>query len=45
MSLRMKEPVYESFRRLCIATRLTNGEMLEAMMASYLREREQHPSK
>lgn len=44
MSLRMLEPTYEAFRRLCIATRLTNGEMLEAMMASYLRERDKGPA-
>lgn len=40
MSIRMKEEPYEIFRKLCIANRLTNGEMLEVMMASYLQERD-----
>lgn len=44
MSLRMKEGTYESFRRLCTATRLTNGEMLDVMMASYLREQDNGPA-
>jgi hypothetical protein len=36
----MREETYEVFRKLCIANRLTNGEMLEVMMASYLQERD-----
>jgi hypothetical protein len=40
MSIRMREETYEVFRKLCIANRLTNGEMLEVMMASYLQERD-----
>lgn len=44
MSLQMLEEEYAVFRRLCIANRLTNGQMLKAMMANYLRERGNGPA-
>lgn len=38
MSVRMREDVYERFRDLCAQERRTNGDMLEQMMAAWLRE-------
>jgi chromosome partitioning protein len=44
MSVRMKEPVYETFRKLCIANRLSNGQMMEVLIAGHLREQDNGPA-
>ena len=44
MSIRMQESAYERFRILCQQERRTNGDMVQVMMESYLKAREEKKS-